>query len=579
MIATTRTRTGHGASLCALALCVAVLCATAIDAKSCGGCSKCLAQDGADVSNGITDSDCSVCPSGYEFWPCASGKCYCAEEKKKAPASAPAPAPAPAPAAPSTTTTAAAPAAATNTPTTTATTTTTAAPVVATSTPTTTATTTTAAPGAATNTPTTTATTAATTTTTAPAAPPPAPKVNTDVLDDLIASATSTVSGASCKAVKDSYRRGISNADCKRCEEGYRWWPCNTDGCVCSDSEDSKVTAKPAEKEEKEPAREKEPATSSVATPAATSFDPASLARSVSASATTEKEKEASAYAAVADWGQCGGKTHACGSDKACAPCKSPSFACLSDSEWYYQCRPGAAARAVEPLPDTEEEVTTAAITPIEEEEEKKEVSAYAAVPDWGQCGGKGHACGMDKACAPCQSPSFACLSDSEWYYQCRPGAAAGAVEPLPAPAPPAPEIATEEEVTTAAATPIKEKEEVEVEAAVLEKDLPAVVLPPAAEENCDQGDISRIITKDDWEDLFPYRNDPACKSSKNPDGSQIEGGFYEYDDFVAAARRFPCFLGSGSDDDKKKEAAAFLAQISHETTGGWATAPGGAQR
>ena len=365
--------------------------------------------------------------------------------------------------------------------------------MVATSTPTTTATTTTAAPGAATNTPTTTATTAATATTTAPAAPPPAPKVNTDVLDDLIASATSTVSGASCKAVKDSYRRGISNADCKRCEEGYRWWPCNTDGCVCSDSEDSKVTAKPAEKEEKDPAREKEPATSA----ATTSFDPASLARSVSASATTEKEKE---------------------------------------------------------------------------------VSAYAAVPDWGQCGGKGHACGMDKACAPCKSPSFSCLSGNEWYYQCRPGAA-GAVEPLPAPAPPAPEIATEEEVTTAAASPIEEKEEEEVEVAVLGKDLPAVVLPPAAEENCDQGDISRIITKDDWEDLFPYRNDPACKSSKNPDGSQIAGGFYEYDDFVAAARRFPCFLGSGSDDDKKKEAAAFLAQISHETTGGWATAPGGAQR
>ena len=90
MIASTRT-----ASLCALALCVAVLCATAIDAKTCGGCSKCLAQDGADVSNGITDSDCSVCPSGYEFWPCASGKCYCAEEKKEAPAPAPAPAPTP----------------------------------------------------------------------------------------------------------------------------------------------------------------------------------------------------------------------------------------------------------------------------------------------------------------------------------------------------------------------------------------------------------------------------------------------------------------------------------------------------
>jgi len=39
---------------------------------------------------------------------------------------------------------------------------------------------------------------------------------------------------------------------------------------------------------------------------------------------------------------------------------------------------------------------------------------------------------------------------------------------------------------------------------------------------------VRQIITKKDWEDLFPYRNDPACKSSKKPDGTLIEGGFYE---------------------------------------------------
>lgn len=35
-------------------------------------------------------------------------------------------------------------------------------------------------------------------------------------------------------------------------------------------------------------------------------------------------------------------------------------------------------------------------------------------------------------------------------------------------------------------------------------------------------------------------------------------------------------FINSGSLDVRKKELAAFLANISHETTGGWATAPGG---
>ena len=43
-------------------------------------------------------------------------------------------------------------------------------------------------------------------------------------------------------------------------------------------------------------------------------------------------------------------------------------------------------------------------------------------------------------------------------------------------------------------------------------------------------------------------------------------------------AAHFQFFLGKGSKDEKARELAAFLAQISHETTGGWATAPGGAQ-
>uniref|UniRef100_A0A453TAY4 chitinase n=1 Tax=Aegilops tauschii subsp. strangulata TaxID=200361 RepID=A0A453TAY4_AEGTS len=39
----------------------------------------------------------------------------------------------------------------------------------------------------------------------------------------------------------------------------------------------------------------------------------------------------------------------------------------------------------------------------------------------------------------------------------------------------------------------------------------------------------------------------------------------------------FPGFGTTGSTDTRKREVAAFLAQTSHETTGGWATAPDGA--
>ena len=89
---------------------------------------------------------------------------------------------------------------------------------------------------------------------------------------------------------------------------------------------------------------------------------------------------------------------------------------------------------------------------------------------------------------------------------------------------------------------------------------------------------MSTLFTKEDWDKLFPHRNNQACKQNKFPDGTLIPGGFFEYEPFLKAAAFFPCFLGRGTQEDKKRELAAFLGQISHETTGGWPTAPGGPQ-
>nr|P86181.1 RecName: Full=Endochitinase [Avena sativa] len=55
-----------------------------------------------------------------------------------------------------------------------------------------------------------------------------------------------------------------------------------------------------------------------------------------------------------------------------------------------------------------------------------------------------------------------------------------------------------------------------------------------------------------------------------------LHRGFYTYDAFIAAAKSFPAFATTGSTDVRKREVAAFLAQTSHETTGGWPTAPDG---
>ncbi|KAK7269545.1 hypothetical protein RIF29_22276 [Crotalaria pallida] len=77
---------------------------------------------------------------------------------------------------------------------------------------------------------------------------------------------------------------------------------------------------------------------------------------------------------------------------------------------------------------------------------------------------------------------------------------------------------------------------------------------------------ISSIITKKLFDSIFLHKDDTACPA-KN---------FYTYESFIQASKCFPRFGTSGSLTTRKREIAAFLAQISHETTGGWATAPDG---
>lgn len=70
---------------------------------------------------------------------------------------------------------------------------------------------------------------------------------------------------------------------------------------------------------------------------------------------------------------------------------------------------------------------------------------------------------------------------------------------------------------------------------------------------------FANIVSRQTYEAMFPNRN-----------------GLYSYDSLVRATRKYPQFCNSGSPEQRKREAAAFLANIAHETTGGWDTAPGG---
>ncbi len=119
---------------------------------------------------------------------------------------------------------------------------------------------------------------------------------------------------------------------------------------------------------------------------------------------------------------------------------------------------------------------------------------------------------------------------------------------------------------TTAPATPPDAGARVDADPAAPDADPAAPDADPAAPDAAPpSASLAAIVSPATFEQLFPHRGDAPCG-----------GGFYTYAAFLAAAGRFPAFAATGTDDDRRREVAAFLANISHETTGGWSTAPDG---
>ena len=80
--------------------------------------------------------------------------------------------------------------------------------------------------------------------------------------------------------------------------------------------------------------------------------------------------------------------------------------------------------------------------------------------------------------------------------------------------------------------------------------------------QNCSVADY---IDQQLWDEMFLHKNDPACS-----------GEIYTLQGLIDAAADYPSFACEGNEATRRRELAAFLAQISHETTGGWADAPDG---
>jgi hypothetical protein len=88
----------------------------------------------------------------------------------------------------------------------------------------------------------------------------------------------------------------------------------------------------------------------------------------------------------------------------------------------------------------------------------------------------------------------------------------------------------------------------------VAQKPVPLSVRTPVPNRN-----LSSLLKFSQWNALFPHRNK-----------------IYTYKAFLQAASYFPEFLADKKADVRKRELAAFLANIAQETSGGWAEAPGG---
>lgn len=81
----------------------------------------------------------------------------------------------------------------------------------------------------------------------------------------------------------------------------------------------------------------------------------------------------------------------------------------------------------------------------------------------------------------------------------------------------------------------------------------------------CCNKTISELFTADDFELLFPQRNNPLAHAT----------GFWDHYSFIKAASMFEPlgFCTTGGDTMQKVELAAFFAHVAHETTCGWSMA------
>ncbi|KAK1306556.1 Chitinase 3 [Acorus calamus] len=77
-------------------------------------------------------------------------------------------------------------------------------------------------------------------------------------------------------------------------------------------------------------------------------------------------------------------------------------------------------------------------------------------------------------------------------------------------------------------------------------------------------GPVGSLVSQSLFEEMLKHRNNEVCPARN----------FFRYHDFMVSGNSFKGFASTGNEDTRKREMAAFLAHTSHQTTGGWSTAP-----
>jgi hypothetical protein len=81
---------------------------------------------------------------------------------------------------------------------------------------------------------------------------------------------------------------------------------------------------------------------------------------------------------------------------------------------------------------------------------------------------------------------------------------------------------------------------------------------------------FEELITKEQYYKMYPHTNKYSTSNKFGFDKHPKKDDLFSFKYFVEAAKTFKYFCNEGNLDTRKRELAAFLANTSHETTGGW---------